>query len=66
MDADIFLNTEKKAIVFENTRLRVDGQIRFKTLRVDAGFLNMEEKISVLENTRLRVDETVIIFSVIL
>ena len=26
----IFLNAEKKISVFENTRLRVDGQIRFK------------------------------------
>ena len=25
-----FLNTEEKVSVFENTRLRVDGQIRFK------------------------------------
>ena len=29
VDGD-FLNTEKKPSVFENTRLRVDGQMRFK------------------------------------
>ena len=35
----ILLNTEKIISVFENTRLRVDGQIYdSKTLRVDAGF----------------------------
>ena len=30
MDADFFLNTEKKSSVFENSRLRKDGQIRSK------------------------------------
>ena len=28
--AQIYLNTEEKVSVFENTRLRVDGQIRFE------------------------------------
>ena len=54
----IFLNTEKNTSVFENTRLRVDGQIRFKNATCGRRyFLNTEEKISVFENTRLRVDE---------
>ena len=54
----IFLNTEKNISVFENTRLRVDGQIRFKNATCGRRyFLNTEEKISVFENTRLRVDE---------
>ena len=40
-----FLNTEKKISVFENTSIRVDGQTRFKMLRVDADFfLNTEKK----------------------
>ena len=53
-----FLNTEKKASVFENTRLRVDGQIRFKNATCGRRFfLNKEEKIAVFENTRLHVDE---------
>ena len=54
----IFLNTEKKISVFENTRLRVDSQIRFKIAMCGRRyFLNTEEKLSVFENTRLRVDE---------
>ena len=54
----IFLNTEKRTSVFENTRLRMDGEIRFKNATCGRRlFLNTEEKISVFENTRLRVDE---------
>ena len=54
----IFLSTEKKSSVFENTRLRVDGQIRFKNATYGHRlFLNTEKKVSVFENTRLRVDE---------
>ena len=54
----MFLNTEKKTSVFENTRLRVNGQIRFKNATCGRRlFLNTEEKISIFENTRLSVDE---------
>ena len=57
VDADFVLNTEKKIFVFENTRLRVDGQIRVKNATCGRRFfLNTEENISVLENIRLRVD----------
>ena len=57
-----FLNTEKKTSVFENTLLRVDGQIRFKKATCGRrSFLNTEENISVFENTRLRVDEALIL-----
>ena len=54
----LFLNTEKKSSIFENTRLCVDGQIRFKNATCGRRFfLITEEKISVFENTWLRVDE---------
>ena len=54
-----FLNTEKKNSVFENTRIRVVGQIRFKNATCGRRFfLNMEEKIFVFEITRLRLDKT--------
>ena len=55
----IFLNTEKKTFVFENTRLRVDGQIRLNNATCGRRFFffNAEEKISVFENARHRVDE---------
>ena len=57
VDADFFKYGEKNS-VFENTRLRVDGQIRFKNATCGRRlFLNTEGKISVFENTRLRVDE---------
>ena len=48
-----FFKYGEKISVFENTRLRVDGQIPgSKTLHVDADFfLNTEGKISVFENT---------------
>ena len=54
-----FFKYEEKTSNFENTRLRVDGQIRFKKRYVwtQIFFFNTEEKISVFENTRLRVDE---------
>ena len=61
VDGD-FLNTEKKPSVFENTRLRVDGQMRFKNATCGRRlFLNTEEKISVFENTRLRMDVTLMV-----
>ena len=44
VDAD-FLNTEKNTSVFENTRLPVDGQIRFKNATCGRRlFLNTEKK----------------------
>ena len=53
----IFLNTEENVSVFQNTRLRVDGQIRFENATCGRRvLLNTEKKISVFENTRLRVD----------
>ena len=56
MNADFFKYGEK-ASVFENTRLRVVGEIRFKNATCGSRlFLNTEEKISVFENTRPRVD----------
>ena len=56
VDAD-FLNTEENVSVFQNTRLRVDGQIRFENATCGCIFLlNTEKKISVFENTRLCVD----------
>ena len=54
----MFLNTEKKTSVFENTRLRVDSQIRFNNATCGYSlFLNTEEKISIFDNPRLRVDK---------
>ena len=41
---EIFLNTEENISIFENTRLRVDGQVRFKALRVDADFFKCGRK----------------------
>ena len=40
----IFIDMEKKISVFENTRIRVDGQMRFKNATCGRSFLNMEEK----------------------
>ena len=52
-----FLNTEENVSIFQNTRLRVDCQIRFENATCGCRFLlNTEKKISVFENTRLRVD----------
>ena len=54
----MFLNTEKITSVFENTRLRVDSQIRFNNATCGYSlFLNTEEKISIFDNPRLRVDK---------
>ena len=45
MDADFFKYEEKKPSVFENSRLRVDGQIRFKNATCGRRFfLKAEEK----------------------
>ena len=56
-----FKYTEEKIAVFENTQVRVDGQIRFKNATCGRRcFVNTEEKIAVFENTRPRVDEVLI------
>ena len=54
----IFLNAEKKISVFKNTRLRADGQIRFKNAVCGRRFFfQIRRKISPFsKNTRLRVD----------
>ena len=49
VDADFFKH-EGKSYVFENTRLRVDSQIRFENPTCGRRFF----KLNVLENTRLR------------
>ena len=50
------LNTEEEVCVFENTQLRVDGQIRFENATCGRRFFKYVENISVFEKTRLDVD----------
>ena len=45
-----------KISVFENTRLRVEGQIRFENARCVRRLFKYRKKASVLEITRLRVE----------
>ena len=50
----------KSSVLGSFLHIRVDVQIRFYTVRVDADFFKYDKKKSVFENIRIRVEGTFI------